>query len=93
MKIPGAIAQSLVTPAAYATDEIHEAYRWLRENEPLGVAEVAGIRALLVHAISPEAKRFYERYGFQECPGKPMTLVLMLRDAQGPYEQNSDPSW
>jgi len=42
MKIPGAIAQSLVTPAAYATDEIHEAYRWLRENEPLGVAEVEG---------------------------------------------------
>lgn len=59
----------------------------------LGVAEVAGIRALLVHAISPEAKRFYERYGFQECPEKPMTLVLMLRDAQGPYEQNPDPTW
>jgi GNAT superfamily N-acetyltransferase len=48
----------------------------------LAAADIAGIRALLVHAISPEAKRFYERYGFQECPEKPMTLVLLLRDAR-----------
>lgn len=48
----------------------------------LAVADVASIRAILVHAISAEAKRFYERYGFQECPEKPMTLVLMLRDTR-----------
>ena len=48
----------------------------------LAAADIAGIRALLVHAISPEAKRFYERYGFQECPEKPMTLVLLLRDVR-----------
>lgn len=48
----------------------------------LAAADVAGIRVILVHAISPEAKHFYERHGFQECPEKPMTLVLMLRDAR-----------
>lgn len=48
----------------------------------LGAAEIAGIRAMLVHAISPEAKRFYERFGFRECPERPMTLVTALRDAQ-----------
>jgi GNAT superfamily N-acetyltransferase len=48
----------------------------------LAVSDIAGIRAILVHAISAEAKRFYERYGFQECPEKPMTLVLMLRNAR-----------
>ena len=48
----------------------------------LAVADVAGIRAILVHAISAEAKGFYERYGFQGCPENPMTLVLMLRDAR-----------
>lgn len=42
MKIPAKIAETIVTPAAYATDEIHDAYRWLRENEPLGLAEVEG---------------------------------------------------
>jgi hypothetical protein len=48
----------------------------------LGAAEIAGIRARLVHAVSPEAKRFYERFGFRECPEHPMTLVTTLRDAQ-----------
>lgn len=44
-------------------------------------AELAGIRAVLVHAISHEAKRFYERCGFQPSPVDPMTLMITLRDA------------
>jgi predicted N-acetyltransferase YhbS len=48
----------------------------------LAAAELAGIRALLVHALSPEAKRFYERHGFRELPGQPMTLALLLRDVR-----------
>ena len=42
----------------------------------LQAAELAGIRAMLVHAISDEAKRFYERHGFAESPIDPMTLML-----------------
>lgn len=34
-------------------------------------AEIAGIRAILVHAISLEAKRFYEKYGFAASPVDP----------------------
>ncbi len=44
-------------------------------------AEIAGIRAILVHAISEEAKKFYERCGFQPSPVDPMTLMITLRDA------------
>lgn len=44
-------------------------------------AEIAGIRAVLVHAISEDAKRFYERCGFQPSPVDPMTLMITLRDA------------
>lgn len=44
-------------------------------------ADIAGIRAMLVHAISDEAKRFYERCGFQPSPIDPMTLMIPLRDA------------
>jgi len=40
--IPNHIAEALVSPAAYATDALHDAYRWLRANNPLGVAEVDG---------------------------------------------------
>lgn len=42
-------------------------------------AEIVGIRGLLVHAISPEAKAFYERYGFIPSPTQPMTLVLSIK--------------
>ncbi|MBS0386035.1 MAG: cytochrome P450 [Proteobacteria bacterium] len=40
--IPNHIAETLVSPAAYAGDEIYDAYRWLRANNPLGVAEPEG---------------------------------------------------
>lgn len=40
--IPNEIASVLVKPTAYASDEIHETYRWLRANEPLGIAEIEG---------------------------------------------------
>ena len=48
----------------------------------LQAADFAGIKALLVHAISEDAKRFYERCGFRPSPVDPMTLMIMLRDAQ-----------
>ncbi|WP_437188526.1 GNAT family N-acetyltransferase [Planctomicrobium sp. SH668] len=46
----------------------------------LQAAEIAGIRALLVHALSAEAKAFYEHCGFQESPIDPLTLMLRLSD-------------
>lgn len=48
----------------------------------LQAAELAGIRAILVHAISAEAKRFYERHGFVESPVDPMTLMITVADAK-----------
>lgn len=36
--IPADMAATLVDPAAYTNDRIHEAYRWLRANNPLGIA-------------------------------------------------------
>ncbi len=42
-------------------------------------ASILGVRGVLVHAISPQAKGFYENYGFQASPTQPMTLVLSLK--------------
>jgi GNAT superfamily N-acetyltransferase len=42
-------------------------------------AHIMGIRGVLVHAISEEAKAFYEHYGFAASPAHPMTLVISLR--------------
>jgi GNAT superfamily N-acetyltransferase len=44
-------------------------------------AEIAGIRAILVHAISESAKRFYEKMGFMPSPTNPMTLMIAVRAA------------
>lgn len=41
-KIPGPLAENLVDPAAYADGRAHETWRWLRANNPLGIAEVDG---------------------------------------------------
>jgi GNAT superfamily N-acetyltransferase len=48
----------------------------------LGAAERIGVRAILVHAISADAKLFYERCGFRPSPLDPMTLMITLAEAE-----------
>jgi len=43
-------------------------------------ADIVGIRALLVHAISDDAKRFYQYFGFQPSVIESMTLMATLPD-------------
>jgi GNAT superfamily N-acetyltransferase len=43
-------------------------------------ADTIGIRGILVHAISEQARNFYLALGFDECPGQPMMLVVTLAD-------------
>jgi GNAT superfamily N-acetyltransferase len=42
------------------------------------VAADAGVFAILVHALSEQAKRFYLSRGFVESPLQPMTLLMTL---------------
>jgi GNAT superfamily N-acetyltransferase len=52
----------------------------------INAADTIGIRGLLVHALSEEAKTFYLRLGLDESPLEPMTLmttVANLRAALG----------
>jgi hypothetical protein len=44
-------------------------------------AEIPGIRGILVHAISEDAKRFYGLQGFTASPVNPMTLVITVAEA------------
>jgi len=46
----------------------------------LQAAEIAGIRAILVHAISEDAKLFYQKCGFTVSPMEPMTLMVKVSD-------------
>ncbi|MBD1821072.1 GNAT family N-acetyltransferase [Cyanobacteria bacterium FACHB-DQ100] len=47
----------------------------------LQAAEIAGIRAILVHVISDEAKQFYEKCGFAASAIDAMTLMIRVKDA------------
>jgi GNAT superfamily N-acetyltransferase len=43
-------------------------------------ADAIGIRGIVVHAISEQAKRFYLSLGFDPSPLEPMTLMVSLAD-------------
>lgn len=53
-------------------------------------AEIAGIRAILVHAISERAKRFYEKSGFITSPIEPMTLMITLAEIRKALQDKSE---
>ena len=45
----------------------------------LSIADNVGVRGLLVHALSEDAKQFYLKYGFQESPMESMTLMISIK--------------
>lgn len=49
------------------------------------IADRVGVRALLIHAETPEAAAFYRRIdpGFQPSPTDPLHLALLLKDLRG----------
>ena len=48
----------------------------------LQAAEIAGVRAVIVHATDEAAQRFYEHLGFKRFPEKPLTLFRILKDVR-----------
>ena len=48
----------------------------------LQAAEIAGIRALAVHAKDEEARHFYEHFDFVPSPTDPMHLFVLLKDVR-----------
>jgi predicted N-acetyltransferase YhbS len=46
----------------------------------LQAADIAGIRAFVVHAKDEEARAFYERYDFLPSPTDPFHLYILLKD-------------
>jgi GNAT superfamily N-acetyltransferase len=43
-------------------------------------ADIAGMAALLVHALHERAAGFYLKHGFSQSPTGPLTLMLSLKD-------------
>lgn len=48
----------------------------------LQAAEIAGLRAIIVHAKDEEAKAFYAKFGFEPSPLDELHLQLLLKDVK-----------
>lgn len=46
----------------------------------LQAADIAGIRALVVHAKDEAARRFYEHFGFTASPTDSLHLFLLIKE-------------
>jgi len=53
----------------------------------LAAADIAGIRAFVVHATDEEAKAFYEHFDFAPSPSDPYHLFRLLKDIRALLQQ------
>ena len=51
-------------------------------SRTLAAGEIAGIRALAVHAKDERAQSFYANFGFRPSPTDPLHLFVLLKDLQ-----------
>ena len=77
--IPVAILGRLAVDRAWQGQGLGVALLQDAVNRTGQAANILGIRGLLVHALSIEAKAFYEHHGFIASPTQPMTLILSLK--------------
>jgi GNAT superfamily N-acetyltransferase len=52
----------------------------------LQAADIAGVRAMVVHAKDETAQRFYEHLGFAPFADKPLTLYRLVKDIRAMSE-------
>lgn len=53
----------------------------------LAVAEEAGVRLLLAHALNAKARKFYEHFGFEPSPTDEMNMQIIVKDVQASLEK------
>jgi hypothetical protein len=56
-------------------------------------AEIAGIRALAVHAKDDLARRYYEQFDFAASPADPLHLLVLLKDIRKRVDEGHDCGW
>ncbi len=53
----------------------------------LQAADIAGIRALIIHAKDENAKKFYERYDFRQSDSDPLHLYALMKELKALIEE------
>jgi len=76
----------VIVLARLAVDRSHQGHgvgRSLLQDAMLrsaAVAESIGVRAVVVHAMTEEARAWYLRFGFEVSPTDPLHLILLMKD-------------
>ena len=81
-RIPAEIAKTLVDPTAYGGDRIHETYRWLRANNPLGFAETDGFDPFWVVTRHADVLEISCQNALFHNGDRPATLTTQADDAR-----------
>lgn len=80
--IPVMVLARLVVDSAYQKQGLGSALLKDALLRTIAAAQIVGVRAVLLHAMSDDAKRFYERAGFHECPVDPMMMMITLAEVE-----------
>ena len=78
--VPIAVLGRLAVESAYQKHGLGRALMQDASNRVLQAADIIGIRGIVIHAISEEAKAFYLALGFEVSPLQPLTLMATLAD-------------
>lgn len=84
--IPIALLGRLAVASAYQGQGIGRALFRDAAIRISQAANIIGIRGILVHAISEDARTFYKALGFDPSPVDPMTLMVTLADVRRDLE-------
>lgn len=80
--IPVMVLRRLAVDRAYQGTGVGSALLKDALLRTLQAASIVGIRAVLLHAVSEDARRFYERAGFSGSPVDPLTMMITLADVE-----------
>ena len=78
--VPIAVLGRLAIEGAYQKQGLGRALVQDASKRVLQAADIIGIRGIVLHAISEDAKAFYCALGFEVSPLQPMTLMATLVD-------------
>ena len=80
--IPVMVLARLAVDSAYRKRGLGSALLKDALLRTIAAAQIAGIRAVLLHAMTHDAKRFYVRAGFHESPVDPMMMMITLAEVE-----------
>ena len=80
--IPVMVLARLAVDSAYQKQGLGSALLKDALLRIIAAAQIAGIRAVLLHAMSDDAKRLYAGAGFYECPVDPMMMMITIAEVE-----------